>query len=152
MMLTPSFWSKETPETSSKQTTSYWETRPRWPVALLTNIRATVALPAGDQMGVRRDLLEQVGLARAARAELDHVVVALDERNHAQEAARPAPLGVSAPARSPTLRSRKSFHSSVREATRGLGEPVEHASRVESWIGRSLDVNGRPVAPGAMAS
>jgi anti-sigma-K factor RskA len=31
--------------TSSKQTTSYWQTRPRWPVALLTNIRATVALP-----------------------------------------------------------------------------------------------------------
>ena len=45
MMLTPSFWSKETPETSSKQTTSYWQTSPRWPVALLTNIRATVALP-----------------------------------------------------------------------------------------------------------
>ena len=45
MMLTPSFWSKEMPETSSKQTTSYWQTRPRWPVALLTNIFATVALP-----------------------------------------------------------------------------------------------------------
>ena len=45
MMLTPSFWSNETPETSSKHTTSYWHTRPRWPVELLTNIRATVALP-----------------------------------------------------------------------------------------------------------
>ena len=45
MMLTPSFWSKETPDTSSKHTTSYWQTSPRWPVALLTNIRATVALP-----------------------------------------------------------------------------------------------------------
>jgi len=44
-MLTPSFWSKDTPDTSSKHTTSYWHTRPRWPVALLTNIRATVALP-----------------------------------------------------------------------------------------------------------
>src|ERR1019366_2992791 len=45
MMLTPSFWSKEMPETSSKQTTSYWQTRPRCPEALLTNILATVALP-----------------------------------------------------------------------------------------------------------
>jgi hypothetical protein len=45
MMLTPSFWSKDTPETSSKQTTSYWQTSPRWPFAMLTNMRATVALP-----------------------------------------------------------------------------------------------------------
>ena len=28
MMLTPSFWSKDTPDTSSKQTTSYWQTKP----------------------------------------------------------------------------------------------------------------------------
>ena len=29
MMFTPSFWSKDTPDTSSKHTTSYWHTRPR---------------------------------------------------------------------------------------------------------------------------
>ena len=45
MMLTPSFWSKEMPATSSKHTTSYWQTRPRCPFAMLTNIFATVALP-----------------------------------------------------------------------------------------------------------
>ena len=45
MMFTPSFWSKEMPDTSSKQTTSYWQTSPRWPLALFTNIFATVALP-----------------------------------------------------------------------------------------------------------
>ena len=45
MMFTPSFWSKETPETSSKHTTSYWHTKPRWPLAMFTNILATVALP-----------------------------------------------------------------------------------------------------------
>jgi hypothetical protein len=44
-MLTPSFWSKDTPDTSSKQTTSYWQTSPRCPVVMLTNIRATVAFP-----------------------------------------------------------------------------------------------------------
>ena len=38
-------WSKETPETSSKQTTSYWQTRPLCPELMFTNIRATVALP-----------------------------------------------------------------------------------------------------------
>jgi hypothetical protein len=43
--LTPSFWSKDIPDTSSKQTTSYWQTNPRWPLALFTNIFATVALP-----------------------------------------------------------------------------------------------------------
>src|SRR6185295_4830108 len=42
-------------------------------------------LAAGDQMSVRRNLLEQMALASAARAEFHHVVVALHERNHAQE-------------------------------------------------------------------
>ena len=36
-------------------------------------------------MRVGRHLLEQMALAGAARPELDHVVVALDERNHAQQ-------------------------------------------------------------------
>ena len=42
-------------------------------------------LAAGDQVGVGRDLLEQVALAGASRAKLDHVVVALDERDHAEQ-------------------------------------------------------------------
>src|ERR1700693_3727049 len=39
------------PETSSKQTTSYWHTKPRCPVALFTNILATVALPGKILIG-----------------------------------------------------------------------------------------------------
>ena len=39
-------------------------------------------LAAGDEVGVRRDLLEQVRLAGAAWTELDGVVVADDERDH----------------------------------------------------------------------
>lgn len=41
----PSFLSNEIPDISSKQTTSHRQTRPRCPLALLTNIWATVALP-----------------------------------------------------------------------------------------------------------
>jgi hypothetical protein len=44
IMLTPSFWSNEIPEISSKQITSNWHTRLLCPVAMLTNILATVAL------------------------------------------------------------------------------------------------------------
>src|SRR4051812_20271626 len=36
-------------------------------------------------MRVGRDLLEEVALSGAARPELDEVVVALDERDHAQD-------------------------------------------------------------------
>ena len=43
-------------------------------------------LTARDQMRVRGDLLEQMALAGAAWTQLDHVVVALYERNHAHEA------------------------------------------------------------------
>jgi hypothetical protein len=42
-------------------------------------------LAAGEQVRVGRDLLEKVALAGAARAELDQVVVALHERDHAQQ-------------------------------------------------------------------
>jgi len=40
---------------------------------------------AGDQVRVRRDLLEEMGFASTARAELDQVVVTNDERNHSQK-------------------------------------------------------------------
>src|SRR5262249_5954552 len=49
MILTPSLESKETPAISSKHTTSYWQTRPRCPVAMLTNIRAIVQPPADEK-------------------------------------------------------------------------------------------------------
>ncbi|MNP46929.1 hypothetical protein D3C76_1409600 [compost metagenome] len=39
-------------------------------------------LAAGNQMGVRRNLLKKVTLTRASRPKLNHVVVALNERNH----------------------------------------------------------------------
>src|ERR1035441_5053956 len=40
---------------------------------------------SGDQVGIRRYLLEQVALAGASRAKLHHVVIALDEWDHAQQ-------------------------------------------------------------------
>ena len=42
-------------------------------------------LAAGDQVGIRRNLLEEMALAGSTRAKLDEVVVALDERDHAEE-------------------------------------------------------------------
>jgi hypothetical protein len=42
-------------------------------------------LAARDQVRIGRDLLVQVAFARAAGAELDHVVVPLDERDHAEQ-------------------------------------------------------------------
>ena len=42
-------------------------------------------LATGNQVGIGRDLLEQMALAGATRAEFDKVVVALHKRNHAQE-------------------------------------------------------------------
>ena len=42
-------------------------------------------LAARDEMRVGRDLLKQVALAGAARPQFHHVVVALDERDHAQQ-------------------------------------------------------------------
>ena len=41
-------------------------------------------LAAGNEVGVGRDLLEEMALTGAARTELDEVVVPLHERNHAQ--------------------------------------------------------------------
>ena len=49
-------------------------------------------LAAGDQVGVRRDLLKQMALARASGPKLDEVVVPLDERNHAQKRHALGPL------------------------------------------------------------
>ncbi len=43
------------------------------------------ALAAADQVGIGRDLLKEMALAGAARAQLDHIVVVLDERHHAQQ-------------------------------------------------------------------
>ena len=66
-------------------------------------------LAAGDQMGVGGNLLEEMALAGAARAKLDHVVVVLDERHHAQDADTSMFRSVIASGSRPTLRSRKSL-------------------------------------------
>ena len=42
-------------------------------------------LAAGDQVGVGRDLLEEVALAGAPRPQLDQIVVALDKRDHPEQ-------------------------------------------------------------------
>ena len=47
---------------------------------------------ATDEMRIRGNLLEQVALARAPRAELHKVVVVLHERNHTQDQHVPVPL------------------------------------------------------------
>ncbi|EXI72922.1 MAG: hypothetical protein AW07_03058 [Candidatus Accumulibacter sp. SK-11] len=42
-------------------------------------------LATGDQVRIRRHLLKQMRFASPPRPDLDHVVIALDERDHAQE-------------------------------------------------------------------
>jgi hypothetical protein len=100
-------------------------------------------LAAGNQVRIGRHLLEQVRLAGAPRPDLDQVVVALDERDHAQQHRVLVALGQFAGSR-PMERSRKSFHSAV------VSWPVRWAilsstSRCESWIARKPSTpNGRP--------
>jgi hypothetical protein len=75
------FWRSAT---SSKPTTSQICTMPFWrPVHVAEEVGDRGA--AGEERRVRRDLLDDVALARAARAELDEVVVALGERDEAHE-------------------------------------------------------------------
>jgi hypothetical protein len=50
-------------------------------------------LATGDQVRIRGNLLKQMALACAARAKLDHVVVALDKRHHPQERDQLGPIG-----------------------------------------------------------
>ena len=42
-------------------------------------------LATGNQVGVRRNLLEQMALAGSSRTEFNHVVVSLHKRNHAEQ-------------------------------------------------------------------
>ena len=56
-------------------------------------------LAARDQVGIWRNLLEQMALAGSARAKLDEIVVALDERNHAEQNDTLRPLVEGATAR-----------------------------------------------------
>ena len=67
------FWRSAT---SSKPTTSQIWTMPFCRPLMWPNRLATV-VAARQQRGVRRDLLDDVALAGAARAELDEVVVPL---------------------------------------------------------------------------
>jgi hypothetical protein len=83
-MLTPSFWSKDTPETSSKQITSYWDEAPTSRAHVDEHV-GDGRLAAGHEVRIRRHLLEEVRLAGASRSQLDCVVVADDERQHADE-------------------------------------------------------------------
>ena len=125
MMLTPSFWSKEMPDTSSKQTTSYWHTRPRWPVAVVHEHPRHRGLPAADQVRVRTDLLKQVRLARAPRPELHHVVVALYKGHHPQQQSALLPLGELGGLDADRA-EQEVLPLRSREGLAGLGERVEH--------------------------
>jgi hypothetical protein len=107
-------------------------------------------LAARDQMRVGRDLLEQVALAGAPRPELHQVVVALDERDHAQqEGVLGAGRTVRAPARHCVEESLSTL--AVVSAARALLS-TSSTSRLESWIARSASTpKGRPCASCAMA-
>ena len=70
-------------------------------------------LAARDQVRVRRDLLVEMALAGALGAQLDHVVVALHERHHAQETARPSAARSGRRLQTRCDRIRRVFHSSV---------------------------------------
>ena len=134
-MLTPSFVSKETPETSSKQTRRTGR-QARAAGRVVHEHLGDGRFAARDEVRVGRDLLEQVRLAGAARSELDRVVVRHHERDHAGDAARPARARVNRAGSNPTLRRRRSRHwSSVKWA--GPPTNVSSASRVDSWIGRT---------------
>ena len=84
-MLTPSLVSKETPETSSKQIDVVLGDEPAPARRVVDEHVGDRRLAARDEVGVGRDLLEQVRLAGAPRPELDGVVVRHDERHHAGE-------------------------------------------------------------------
>jgi hypothetical protein len=94
-------------------------------------------LAAGDQVGVRRDLLEQVRLAGAARAQFDHVEVPLHERDHPQQQTS-CSRSVSCCGSKPTDRSRRCFHCSV------VNRERPSASTRERVAGRELDGTERP--------
>ena len=92
-------------------------------------------LAARDQVRVRRDLLEQVRLAGAARAELDRVVVRHHERNHARSRTSCC-RAVNCAGSKPTLRSSSSLHWSSVNCARPATN-VSRASRVDIWMGRT---------------
>ena len=144
-MLTPSFLSNETPETSSKQTTSYWATSPRRPVRVVHEHVGDRRLAARDEVRVRRDLLEQVRLAGAARARARPRCSCARRTGPCERAGRPAAASVNRVGSKPTLRSSRSRHCSRREPWSRPATNVSSASRVDIWIGRTDSTrNGWP--------
>ena len=84
-MLTPSLVSNETPDISSKQNHVVLGDETSPPGCVVHEHVGDCRLTAGDEVGVGRYLLEEMGLASAAGAELDGVVVGDDERDHTGE-------------------------------------------------------------------
>jgi hypothetical protein len=81
-------------------------------------------LAARDQVRVRRNLLEQVALARTARTQLDEVVVALDERHHPQQHDCFRALAELRGLQPDRAHDRKSIHSASGESLAPFGEHV----------------------------
>ena len=102
MIWTPSLSLNEMPATSSKATTSHSPTSPTDAAGHVVEQVRHGRLAAGDQDAVRADLLVDVALARAPRAEFAEVVVVLDQRDHPGEQVPLHPLRevASAPCRS----------------------------------------------------
>ena len=67
-------------------------------------------LAAGDQMRIRRDLLEKMALAGAAWTQFHQVVVPLHERNHAKQRHSLRSLSPSADGSRPIERMSRSIH------------------------------------------
>ena len=110
-------------------------------------------LAARDEVRVRRDLLEQVRLAGAARPELDDVVVAHDERHHPQQQDVLLRVRVSRAGSKPTLRSSSSRHCSSVKLRSARRRTSPSASRVDIWIGRIASTrNGWPPCSSASAA
>src|SRR5215510_8390218 len=51
-------------------------------IAIVHEHSSDCSFAAGDQMGIRRDLLEQMTLTRSSRTEFHHVVISFYKRDH----------------------------------------------------------------------
>jgi len=93
MMFTPSFRIEgNAGNFHQKQTTSYWQTRPRCPLAMLTKHSSHSRLSTGNQVGRKATPVGTGDSCPSARTQFDKIVVALDKGNHAQKRDLLSPL------------------------------------------------------------
>ena len=108
------------PPTSSKATVSQKPTSPILLAGVVVEQDRLGRLAAADQRGVGRELAEEVGLAGAARAQLDEVEVRLDQRRQPGDEVQLQRAASASLGSSPTDRRTTSSHSSRVKAPAGL--------------------------------